>query len=1205
MAISPADFYAYSRATGTQLPDDPEERAKLAPEVVAFRRGQLRNAAPKENEGFDFGSALAVGATLVGAGLATLAARRGLRAKPSVAAPKVETILPETVARAQTAAQTQDFGAVGSLVRDLPTPQEPAVLRQPLTGQTSPLPRRQPGSFAELTGIEQEIIAEVKAGELLNEILEEQREIDKENKFQTRVVQGIEGKEKAGAKNFLAQSRREKEAEGFSPRSYVESTGAVAPSEDLTTIQINNTPVVANQQINAVESGEDQFTGRQLREMQRDTDTTRTGKTSPVSLPIVFEREASPLTDAAGSVLPVGDSMVAKLNRNKTRRQLALNQARATLGLAETDAPLPEGFSMVPEGEVSAAAGELAAQKLREAKQRKQKQSPSPITQEWKEILFDESGLLNKEILAKNLGDEKVFPGQLANMLIEGMSSSSTVRALSTGNFNDIEIDPDIHRVATQHVKENLLKFDDADSIKRYLISGGIAGEYQPPSTKGFGYTGTESMPTQLVSISKKGGEELVLVSGPRTSSRRTRSDLEPLFFDPDTKTLIRKSDIGATQSSEAVAGTGIGAEIGQAVAFVPREDVAGFVNLPGVNASGPENVNKSQGVGYAIGGLKELGSIGSGQISSKDWKAIRQRRKELGLKPTETNAEIEGMLERARGRDDVDLSVQPRPLFRDPYDALEKGNVKLSRNNTPYLVVDALMLKANPGLETYLSADPNYSNFLFANPATGQNFTSVYEATNTYNRLANNVNAKLITGAESRIAALEKGENLEVQVTVRGNKLVKTALNPNFVVDQVVRRNSRGETIVSNVTLSQAIRNQLLFPIVRDSKGMPMRGQPLLQEHTLIDEQGQEGAKYFKQTRYLVPENKTYVDKETGEIRAQILGFGDTELAVAPTTLNPSDTRLTAKNNYLFLQGVNNALEEITGQRIKVIDDAIYLGREKGFEFMGGPSKNPVLREALTVANTLTQTSEKSRIRMQEPEKDFGLGERYGLGARQSERPRRNVPSGIQLTNLPVQKVVFTEMQDPSSVEMRSVTQLKDTGRTMTLALTPEVIGGKRLAAFVLDYTQTSGKPMRIAAFNQAVLDLSNQLGADPAELSRQAATFLRGSREQARVGPVMSQGRRALQAMDRPSPAEEIAQTIAEYDFNETIGSDIESVLQGPQVPLDVDMELTARQAQRARVEPPGTTEKFTIDDQMLSNQMNRLMAQAGRRAAKRRRR
>ena len=1148
MALSPADFAAYSRATGTPYPEDPEERAELAPQVLEFRRNQLKS---QEDQGVD---PLSVG---IGLGLAAAAggAAYGIRKLFGKAN------LPKESGKSGVTQGPLNISQIDlDAARERKTRADAAR-----TAPSTPPPSKQPiPSPAQQT----------------------QAESTPAFKF---LPEG-----RVSTSDFLlSQLTRE--------------------IPDLTSVQQREVNNVSRQAAEAVDTGLDQQDLKINRAVQIDIDTTRNGGTSPVSLPIVFEREDSPLTDAVGSVLPVGDSLVAKLNRNKTRRQLALNQARAILGLAETDAPLPEGFSMVPEGEVSAAAGELAAQKLREAKQRKQNQAPAPITQEWQEILFDESGLLNKEILAKNLGDEKVFPGQLANMLREGMSSSSTARALSTGNFNDIEIDPNIHRIVTQHIKENVLKFDDADSIKRYLVSGGMAGEYQRPSTKGFGYTGTESMPTQVVSISRKGGEELVSVSGPRTSSRRTRSDLEPLFFDPDTKTLIRKSDIGATQSSEAVAGTGIGAEIGQAVAFVPREDVAGFVGLPGVEASGPEDVNKFQGVGYAIGGLKELGSTGTRQISSENWKAIQQRRKELGLKPTETNEEIQGMLERARGGKDTDLSVQPRPLFRDPYDALEKGNVKLSRNDSPYLVVDPLMLKANPGLETYLSSDPNYSNFLFTNPATGQNFTSVHEATNTYNRLANNVNAKLITGTESRIGALEKGENLEVQVTARGNKLVKTALNPNLVVDQVVRRNPKGETIVSDVTLSQAIRNQLLSPfvkdntgsIVRDPKGMPMRGQPLIQEHTLIDEQGQEGAKYFKQTRYLVPENKTYVDKKTGETRAQMLGLGDTNLEVASTTLDPSDTRLTAKNNYLFLQGVNNALEGITGQRIKVIDDALYLGQEKGFEFMGGPSKNPVLREALTIANTLAQTSEKSRVRMQEPGEDFGLGERYGLGARQSERPRRNVPSGVQLTDLPIQKVVQTEMRDPSSGEMRAVTQLKGTGQTMTRELAPEVVGGKRLAAFVLDYTQTSGKPMRTAAFNQAVLDLSNQLGADPAELSRQAATFLRGSREQARVGPVMSQGRRALRAMDQLSPAEEVAQTVAEYFFGETIGSDIESALQGSQTPLDVDMELTARQAQRAKVEPPGTTEKFTIDDQMLSNQMSRLMAQAGRRSGKRRRR
>lgn len=42
MALAPADFYAYSRATGIPVPEDPEERAAMAPEVAAFRRNQLK-----------------------------------------------------------------------------------------------------------------------------------------------------------------------------------------------------------------------------------------------------------------------------------------------------------------------------------------------------------------------------------------------------------------------------------------------------------------------------------------------------------------------------------------------------------------------------------------------------------------------------------------------------------------------------------------------------------------------------------------------------------------------------------------------------------------------------------------------------------------------------------------------------------------------------------------------------------------------------------------------------------------------------------------------------------------------------------------------------------------------------------------------------------------------------------------------------------
>ena len=42
MALSPVDFAAYSRATGAPYPESPEEKARMVPEVRAFRVGQLQ-----------------------------------------------------------------------------------------------------------------------------------------------------------------------------------------------------------------------------------------------------------------------------------------------------------------------------------------------------------------------------------------------------------------------------------------------------------------------------------------------------------------------------------------------------------------------------------------------------------------------------------------------------------------------------------------------------------------------------------------------------------------------------------------------------------------------------------------------------------------------------------------------------------------------------------------------------------------------------------------------------------------------------------------------------------------------------------------------------------------------------------------------------------------------------------------------------------
>lgn len=91
MALAPADFYAYSRATGAPVPEDPEERAAMAPEVLAFRRNQLRAPEPESNPLATFGAVAAgLGALAGGA----YAARRLLgkpQAKPVVPPSKLAT----------------------------------------------------------------------------------------------------------------------------------------------------------------------------------------------------------------------------------------------------------------------------------------------------------------------------------------------------------------------------------------------------------------------------------------------------------------------------------------------------------------------------------------------------------------------------------------------------------------------------------------------------------------------------------------------------------------------------------------------------------------------------------------------------------------------------------------------------------------------------------------------------------------------------------------------------------------------------------------------------------------------------------------------------------------------------------------------------------------------------------------------------------
>ena len=226
MALAPADFYAYSRATGTPYPEDPEERAEMAPAVAEFRRNQLKAPQQESNP------LAAIGAVALGlGGLAGLGfgARRLLRAPQEVReAGRKLTDLPSAEAALKTAARYKP-------VDNTPPPSKTAIPQSTVDLSTF----TNDAEFLKRLELE-----EAEAYSQIPEAQQEERRV-------TRFVQGIESKEKALAKNILLDLRRQ------------EKTAAVPQATvDLTTIQEAQKPTVVNQQVAASDPGLDQVINR-------------------------------------------------------------------------------------------------------------------------------------------------------------------------------------------------------------------------------------------------------------------------------------------------------------------------------------------------------------------------------------------------------------------------------------------------------------------------------------------------------------------------------------------------------------------------------------------------------------------------------------------------------------------------------------------------------------------------------------------------------------------------------------------------------------------------------------------------------------------------------------------------------------------------------------------------------------------------------
>jgi len=196
MALSPVDFYAYSRATGAPVPEDPEERARLAPEVIEFRRNQLKSTEEQPRQTVD---PLSIG---IGLGLAAaggiggaLGIRRLMKGPARSVTTPVRPVDLETITQrkptveritkeyvpSKEATEVQPSMVAPSQAAQQETPAAPKTFArefleetgslEPLTekreqpsGQFTELPARanQPGTFSDLTSIQESLLNQAR-----------------------------------------------------------------------------------------------------------------------------------------------------------------------------------------------------------------------------------------------------------------------------------------------------------------------------------------------------------------------------------------------------------------------------------------------------------------------------------------------------------------------------------------------------------------------------------------------------------------------------------------------------------------------------------------------------------------------------------------------------------------------------------------------------------------------------------------------------------------------------------------------------------------------------------------------------------------------------------------------------------------------------------------------------------------------------------
>jgi len=805
MALSPTDFYAYSRATGIPFPEDPEERVQMAPEVLEFRRNQLKS----KDENFNVTNALGVGAALAGVGAGGYALSRALGRK-------IPTNATSTSRAANEGLVTTNIDRVRT---EFPF-----------------------------------------------------------DKVETEVVK---------------PSRTVDTVQNFTPREYIEKQGSIEPDPWYAEANKARSPrtQVERPQSQLLLPGMTDL--EELEESLEGSTYSRYFTNKPAGSVAAMATQSAreqiaKAEDQLNRTNPESESYISRLrsireNKAEQAQDLATNTLRALQAGAEQ-----EHYALDTRQEDVLATHSQEA--LDRAKQGMPTPKPAGISKDWSNKLFNQNGMLREDVLSNVIGDGNVLPLNISKALLE--SSSVNPQGI---------YDPKAVFAATKHIRENLLTEDYQDTIKNYLLTGDI----QPLQSRGFGYSALSPEATQLLIVSKGEKGEPKFQAKAAAPARYSRSDLEPVFQDKDTGAIVTAQELAANiarrNPNAAEAGTGYGAEMGQAVAFVPREPIAPFGALPGVSASGTEKY-KSTGVGYAIGGIKEYGSTPGAEDFS---------------------------------------GANPLPTYSTTQEYLDAGHIGLSKSGKLYAKVKPVSLSTS-SYSNRMNQD--YGNIFHKNPISGQPWSSEQDIAQFVHNMHSNFNTKIDTASERQY-----GTNLFHEpflVTLEGTdekgRTRQTVLDP-------------FQPIGSQGTLASQMQDALL------------------QKGIIQEVQTEDGASYLRQTRYDIPIPE-------GE-RTPVLGFGD-------IGKHQQTTGKGLANHYEYLENVQNLYEKQTGNKLADIQVALDLAKTNAGPYLGGPSSNSFLNRALTTANTLTQISEPTRLRMREPGQGESAAERYGVGTRAMAPP-------------------------------------------------------------------------------------------------------------------------------------------------------------------------------------------------------------------------